>query len=210
MKISRLGRVTIGPLRTFEVFPDPAGGEAYKRLIAVEGERLSAEELARRDAEHQRDVQKARRQEGGQDERQRRESMLADALAVYEIALAGRDRFLGEPVFIVDVRPRRDAPVRTREGRWMKRFAGQILVSETNAQVLRLDMRAIEDVTIGWGVVGRIHDGSRVRFSRQQFDKWWVPAELTYEASGRTLLFRPFQFSVTTTYTDYRRHEQPR
>jgi hypothetical protein len=28
---------------------------------------------------------------------------------------------------------------------------------------------------------------------------------VTYEASGRTLLFRPFEFRVTTTYSDYRR-----
>jgi len=60
-------------------------------------------------------------------------------------------------------------------------------------------------VTLGWGIVGRIHEGSRLRFMRRLFEQTWLPVEVTYEASGRTLLFRPFRFSVTTTYSDYKR-----
>ena len=36
----------------------------------------------------------------------------------------------------------------------------------------------------------------------------WLPVETTYEASGRTLIFRPFQFNLTTTYSDYRRRDK--
>jgi hypothetical protein len=33
----------------------------------------------------------------------------------------------------------------------------------------------------------------------------WLPAEATFEASGRTLMFRSFQISTTTTYSDYKK-----
>ena len=69
-------------------------------------------------------------------------------------------------------------------------------------------MRAASDVTIGWGVVGRIHRGTRVLYARRWFENAWLPAETTYEASGRTLIFRPFQFKVTTTYSDYQRRDK--
>jgi len=111
----------------------------------------------------------------------------------------------GQPVLIVHMTPRRDAAVATREGRWMKQFEGQLWIAEADAQVVKIDMRATSDVTIGWGVVGRVHKGTRVFYLRRRFEHAWLPAETTSEASGKTLIFRPFQFNLTTTYSDYRR-----
>lgn len=221
VKISRLGRVTIGPLRTFEVYPDGAGG-AYKRLIAIDGTPLTPEELARRDAEHEKNLREAAerrrretadqreaRSDRAEKERREREAMLADAFAVFEAKLTGRQRISGRSVLVATLTPRSHAHVTTREGGWMKQFEGQILVDEQTHQVVRLDMRAVRDVTIGWGVIGRIHEGSRVHVTRQWIDNAWLPAQTTYEATGRTLLFRSFQFSVTTTYSNYKRRSGP-
>jgi hypothetical protein len=218
VKISKLGKVSIGPLRTFEVFPSEQPGGTYKRLIAVDGAPLTADELARRDAEHQRDLaraaereradtprQRAERLQKAEDERRHRDDMLEDAMAVFAPAFVGRETIDGERVLVADVKPRAAARVRTREGRWMKHFEGRIWVDDSDYQIVRLEMRAFDDVTIGWGIVGRLHEGSRLLFARRRFDGAWVPAEVTYEASGRTLLFRPFEFRVTTTYSDYRR-----
>lgn len=218
VKMSRLGKVTIGPPRTFEVYPGGPGQDTYKRLIAVDGKPLSDEELAKRDAEHQRDLDKAaarrrnetprqrqQRLEEAAEERRKREALVADAREVFEAVIVGREAIEGRPVLVADVRPRPDAPVRTREGGWMKKFAGRVWVAESNYQIVRLDMHALEDVTIGWGIIGRLHRGSRVVMTRQFQDGVWLTSSLTYEASGRTLLFRPFQFTVTATYSDYRR-----
>jgi hypothetical protein len=218
VRISRLGKVTIGPLRTFEVYPSQHPGQTYKRLIAVEGKPLGPEELARREAEHQRDLKKAAERAGSEDaseraeklaeearDHRRRDAVLADAMAVFQPTYAGRETISGRTVVVADVKPNADARVSTREGRWAKKFAGRIWVDAASYQIVKVDMRAIEDVTIGWGVIGRIHAGSRVLVERQLFEDVWLPASLTYEASGRTLLFRTFQFAVTTTYTGYKR-----
>jgi len=221
VRISKLGKVTVGPPRTFEVRPDPVPGRTYKRLIAVNGVPLSADELARRDAEHQKNLadeqEQARRetpaeraerlQNAGAEHRQR-EQILDDAFKVFEARIEGRTVVDGQPVLIARMTPRRDAEVATREGRWMKQFEGQLWIAEADAQIVRIDMRATGDVTIGWGVVGRVHKGTRVLYVRRRFEDAWLPAETTYEASGKTLIFRPFQFTVTTTYSDYRRRDK--
>ena len=220
VKISKLGKVTIGPLRTFEVYPSDRPGGTYKRLIEVDGRPLTAEEIARREAEHERNRvnqadresaetsrQRAERVRKAEEEQRHRDAMLDDAVAVFEAAFVGREVIDGEGVIVADLRARPTARPKTREGRWMKQFAGRIWVDESDYQVVRLDMRAVEDVTIGWGIVGRLHKGSRLTFSRRKFGTLWLPAELTYEASGRTLLFRPFEFTVTTTYSGYKRRE---
>lgn len=221
VRISRLGKVNIGPLRTFQVIPSPVSGQTYKRLIAIEGKPLSAEELARRDADHERDVmeararqaketpqQRAERLERAAGEQRHREAILEDAFKVFQAAIERREMVDGVPVLVARMTPRRDPPVTTREGRWMSHFEGYLWVAESDFQVVKVDMRATSDVTIGWGVVGRIHKGSRVLYERRRFENAWLPAETTYEARGRTLIFRPFQFKVTTTYSDYKRRDK--
>jgi hypothetical protein len=221
LKISRFGKVTIGPLRTFQVVPSPVSGQTYKRLIAVDGQPLSAEELARRDAEHADDIKEAQarqaretplerqeRLERAAREQREREAILDDAFKAFDATLERREVVDGAPVLVARMTPRADPPVTTREGRWMTHFEGHLWVAEADYQIVKIDMRATSDVTIGWGVVGRIHKGSRVLYVRRRFDNAWLPAETTYEASGRTLIFRPFQFNVTTTYSDYRRRDK--
>lgn len=221
IKISKLGKVTVGPPRTFEVRPDAVPGRTYKRLIAVNGVPLSTDELTKRDAEHQKTLadeqekirrespaERAERLENAGAEQRQREQILDDAFKVFEARIEGRTVVDGQPVLIARMTPRRDADVATREGRWMKQFEGQLWIAEADAQIVRVDMRATGDVTIGWGVVGRVHKGTRVLYVRRRFQDAWLPAETTYEASGRTLIFRPFQFTVTTTYSDYRRRDK--
>jgi hypothetical protein len=221
VKISKLGKVTIGPPRTFQVLPAPTPGQTYKRLIAENGVPLSSEELARREAEHQKDLaeaeerkrresasQRSDRLERAASEQRQRDQILEDAFRVYQARIEGRTTVDGQPVLITHLTPRDDAEVSTREGRWMKQFEGQLWVAEADYQVVKIDMRATGDITIGWGVVGRIHKGTRVLYVRRRFENAWLPAETTYEASGRTLIFRPFQFNVSTTYSDYKRREK--
>lgn len=220
IKISKLGKVTIGPLRTFEVYPAADRSGTYKRLIAVEGVPLSAEELARRDEQHERELREAagrEKQETGAEREARlgraaqevreHEAILDDAMAVFAPTIVGRETIDGQTVIVAELRPREQAAVTTREGKWMKSFEGRIWIAEADYQIVKIDMHAVRDVTIGWGVIGRVSKGSRVLFGRRRFENAWLPAQTTYEARGRTLLFRPFQFSVTTTYDNYRRRE---
>ncbi len=127
---------------------------------------------------------------------------------VYQARIEGRTTVDGHPVLIAHLTPRKDAEVATREGRWMKQFEGQLWIAEADDQMVKVDMRAVSDVTIGWGVVGRIYKGTRVLYVRRRFENAWLPAETTYEASGRTLIFRPFQFNVSTTYSGYKRRDK--
>lgn len=218
VKVSRLGKVSVGPLRTFEVYPSREAGGTYKRLIAIDGTPLPAAELARRDAEHQKNLreeeekrrretpqQRRMRQAERQREQRERDAMLDDAYAVYEGTFVGREWIDGERVIVLDVKPRPAARVTTREGRWMKQFVGRVWVDEKDYQIAKLDMRALDDVTIGWGVVGRVHAGSRFVFTRRNFDGTWLPAEVAFEGTGRTLLFRKFHVRAVTTYSGYKR-----
>jgi hypothetical protein len=217
--ISRLGKVTVGPMRRFEVFPSSEPGGTYKRLVAVDGVPLSPEELAKQDEERREDLRKAerhlkespseraRREREREKARRERDRLIDDAAAIFEPTVEAREWIEGEPVIRVALRPRPDARPQTREGGWARSFAGRVWFSERNHQLVRAEFEAERDVAIGWGIVGRIHRGSRLSLVRRRFQHVWLPGRFTFEASGRTLLFRKFDVVVERTYSGYRRLE---
>ncbi len=219
VKLTKFGKVTVGPPRTFEVYPSTQPGRTYKRLIAVNGKPLEPAELARRDAEHRQNVieqaeqmknespaERRERLKKEADERRERDALIADAFLVFEPTIVGRETMDGRPVIVADLAPRPHARPRTREGGWMKNFRGRVWVAEEAGQIAKIDMVASDDITVGWGIVGRVHKGSRLVFARRLVNgEAWLPAESHIVASGRTLLFRPFDVELHTRYRDYRK-----
>jgi hypothetical protein len=211
--ISTFGKVSVGPLRTFEVYPDPFF-DTWKRLVAVDGKPLDAAELERRDAEHARDVnkvkaetprQRAARQKRDQDEARDRDAIIDDAAAVFEPTFLCRETHDGQSMIVVSLTPRQEAKVTTREGGWMKQVAGRLWISEADHAIARLRLHATDPVSIGWGVIARLEPGSGFDYVRKRIGSAWLPSELTIEGKGRTLLFRRFEVKTVTTYT----HHQP-
>jgi hypothetical protein len=219
VKITGLGKVTVGPLRTFEVYPSNQPGRTYKRLIAIDGKPLPPAELERRDEEHRRNVlaeiergkaetpaTRAARQAKEAQERRERDAIANDAFAIFEPSVIGRDTVDGQPTLVLWITPRQNVTPRTREGGYMKRFAGKLWVVEASGDIVKLDLSAFDDISVGLGVVGRVHQGARLQFTRRFVNnEAWLPASSHISAKGRTLLFRPFTFDVRTEYTDYKK-----
>ncbi len=219
VKVSKLGKVQVGPQRTFEVYPGDGPGRTYKRLVAVDGKPLDPAELARRDEEHRQAVlarveseknespdDKAKRLKKAADERREEREVIDDGFAVYDIKLIGEEPLEGCRTVIATLTPRPNAPTHTDLGNYFKKFKGRAWVCEDDYQVARIEMEAIDDITIGWGLVGRVHEGSKFTFRRTKVNnEIWLPAEAKFEASGRTLLFRKFQLFTVTSYSDYKK-----
>jgi hypothetical protein len=219
VKVSKLGKVTVGPQRTFEVYPSGKRGRTYKRLVEVDGKRLAPAELERRDEEHRQAVlaaaereknesaeDRARRQKKELDDQRETKQIVDDGFAVYDIKLTGQEPRDGCQMTIAALTPRPNAQTRTEMGGYFKKFKGFAWVCNDDYQVARIEMEAIDDITIGWGLLGRVHEGSKFTFTRKKVNgEIWLPAEARFEASGRTLLFRKFQLFTVTSYSDYKK-----
>lgn len=210
--ISMLGKVSVGPLQTFEVRQNPPG-DAWRRLVAVDGKPVPPEELARRDAEHERLMRKRQsesarqrttRQREEAEETKERDEILDDAARVFAFSFVERQTVDGQPLVVVDLTPRPNAQVTTSEGARMKKFAGRLWVSDPDYSLARVRLHAIDSVSVGWGAVARVDRGSGFDFIRKKIDGEWVAASLTIEGSGNTLLFRSFKIKTVTTYSNHR------
>lgn len=219
VKISGLGKVTVGPMRTFEVYPSKQPGRTYKRLVAIEGKPLPADELARRDEEHRQSVlaelerdktesPAARNARLAKDaeERRERDQIVNDAFSIFEASVVGHEAIDGQDVLVLWIQPRQNVAAKTREGGYMKKFKGKLWVAEADGQIVKLDLTAFDDISVGMGFVGRVHEGARLEFARRRVNnETWLPASSHITAKGRTLLFRPFTFDVRTDYQDYKK-----
>ena len=199
--------------------PSGRRGGTYKRLIEVDGKPLAPAELERRDEEHRQAViaaaereknesaaDRAARQKKEADDERERNQIVDDGFAVYEIKLVGQEARDGCQMTIASLTPRQNVQTRTELGGYFKKFKGQAWVCQDDYQVARIEMAAIDDVTIGWGLLGRVHEGSKFTFTRKKVNgEIWLPAEAKFEASGRTLLFRKFQLFTVTSYSDYKK-----
>lgn len=217
--ISRLGKVSVGPLRTFEVYPGVV--DDYKRLIAIDGKPLDPAELARRDAEHQENLRKKAEREQTEspsrraarlareaEEVRERDAIIEDASRVFAFTFECRETLDGEPMLVFNIKPRPDARVTTREGGWMKRSEGRIWISERGHHIARVQFTAFDDLSIGWGMVARIDAGSGFEYVRTKVNDVWLPAKLVMAGSGKTLLFRRFEVKTVTTFTDHHPYPQ--
>jgi hypothetical protein len=221
VKVTKLGKLHLGPWREFEVYPSPVSGETYKRLISIDGRPLPADELARRDEAHRKTLtdrlaqiqaetpeQRRRRLTKLEKERREEERVVDDVFAVYEIRVLRRELLDGRPTIVTSLTPRRQARTRSDAGRFLEKVRGTAWVNETDRQVVRVEMEAVEDITFGFGLLARMHKGSTVMFRRTRVnDEIWLPAEAQIKAVGKTLIFRKFALETTTRYSDYRKFD---
>lgn len=219
IKVSKLGKVSLSPVRDFEVYPSSVPGETYKRLVAVDGKPLDAATLAKQDQEHRDDLlerrdeleretpdERAERLEKQTKERREEQEQLEDGFRVFDIELIGRDTVDGRQMIVAELTPRPDADPKTRIGKAMKKMRGRAWVNEQDFEIAQVAVEVIDDVKIGWGIIGRLHAGSELLFQRKKVnDEIWLPSLIHVKMSGRTLIFRKFDLHTTTEYSDYRK-----
>ncbi len=217
--VTKLGKVRFGPYREFEVYPSEVPGETYKRLVRVDGVPLAPAVLERRDAEHRKTVldqleqrrletpaQRGKRLAKKAKERQEEQDVIDDIFAVYDIAIVGRELLDGRPTIVTTLTPRKSVRTKSDAGRFLKKIRGKAWVNESDRQVVRTELEAVEDITFGLGLLARMHRGSTISFRRTLVNgEIWLPAEAQYKVVGKTLIFRKFALESTTVFSDYRK-----
>jgi hypothetical protein len=219
INVSKLGKVSPGPVKTYEVYPSVEQGNTYKRLIAVNDVPVPPAELERRDRVHREDVQReaSRREHETPQQREKRlrkeaseraewDRTLDEVLELYDIRLVGRETLDGHVTVVATLDPKPGYRPRTDAGKWLKRVRGRLWISETDYQVVKAFGEVIDDVTFGWGVIGRLHKGTTAQFERRKINgEVWLPARAEFKATGRALLVRRFSLNSVTTYSDYKK-----
>jgi hypothetical protein len=171
----------------FAVTPLPEGGMA-RTLVARDGKPVANGETTRTRP------------------RTRTRSSVADTAAALDLAIDHREQQNGRDLIVVRFSPRPDAQPETREGKLARLFRGRIFVDEADAEVMRVEATAIDDISYGLGVVARLSKGATVTLVRERVDgDVWLPTSIRFSGDGRAMVFRKLHVDHLIQWFDYKR-----
>jgi hypothetical protein len=198
--------------RTLEVLE--IYGEEVERLTARDDKPLSTDEAKKEEDKIQKIIDK-RRNESEENRRKRLEKeekdKEEDRKFVLEIAdafnfrLVGSEGINGRDAWMLDGEPRPGYEPKSRQAKILTKFKGRIWIDKGDEQWVKLDITAIDTVSIGF-VLARIRKGTRLMIEMTRVnEEVWLPKRLQLHFDARVALFKNYDDDVEQTYRDYKK-----
>jgi hypothetical protein len=216
-KVDGDGRVTSQTVKVFEVYPGLPGENRYRRLIEEDGRPLSADKLSGHDRERREEVEafvkeqssESRRKKAALEQekaRRRYSAAIDDLFRIYDIRLIRRERIDGHDTIFATLNPKEGAKPQTDDGKIMRNFTARAWVSESDYELVRVEVEAIRDLSFGLGLLARVHKGTVASYERRKVNaEVWLPAKVTWTGSGRLLLLRRLRLRGISEFSGYRK-----
>jgi hypothetical protein len=217
-KVNAEGRATSESVKVYEVYPGLPGEDRYRRLIEEDGRAIPPDRLAKQDAERRRTAEEYARKQAVASERQKEARKLDKARAeysdavedifrVYDIRMLRRESIEGTETIVATLTPKPTARPRTADGNVMRHFKARAWISESDYELVRVEIEAIDNLSFGLGLLARVHKGTVATYQRRKVNgDRWLPAQVTWTASARVLLVRHLRLRGVSEFSNYRRY----
>ena len=88
----------------------------------------------------------------------------------------------------------------------MRHFKALAWISESDYELVRVEIEAIDTLSFGLGLLARVHKGTVATYERRKVnDEVWLPAEVTWTASARVALVRVLRLRGVAAFSNYRK-----
>jgi hypothetical protein len=216
-KLDASGRPKDDSVKVFEVYPGLPGEGRYRRLIEEDGKPVLQSKLAAQDRERQKEAESyatrvststEREKEARQRDKERRKYNAAvdDLFRIYEIHMVRRESIEGHDTILATLMPQVEVKPQTDDGKIMRHFKARAWVSESDFELVRAEIEAIDDLTFGLGLLARVHKGTIATYQRRKVNnEIWLPETVTWTASARVLLLKSLRLRGVSEFSDYRK-----
>ena len=218
-KLDERGRVLEESVKVFESYPGLPGekpmgaADRRKRTAAARGGAREGDRNRQRQAEalarlltEQPAKERARQERDLAEQRREFEAVVDDIFIVFDIDMRGREAIEGHDTIALSLTPRPKAKPRTHQGRQLQKFALRAWINESDHELVRLDAEAIDTLSMGFGVLARLHKGSQLSFLRRRVNnEVWLPAAVHFRGGVRVALVRTLRRSGSSEFSGYRK-----
>ena len=217
-KVNAAGRVTDESVKIYEVYPGLPGEDRYRRLIEEDGRPTPPDRLAQQDTQRRKKAEEYARKQAVASERQKEtraqnkarqeySAAVEDIFRVYDIQMVRREPIEGLDTILATLTPKRGARPLTDDGRVMRHFKARAWISESDYELVRVEIEAIDNLSFGLGLLARVHKGTVATYQRRKVNgETWLPLEVTWTASARVLLLRRLRLRGVSEFSNYRRY----
>ena len=116
-----------------------------------------------------------------------------------------REAVDGHDTIFATLTPKPDARPQTDDGKVMRHFKARAWISESDYELVRVEIEAIDDLSFGLGLLARVHKGTVATYERRKVDESWLPKQVTWTASARVLLVRRLRLRGVSEFSNYRK-----
>jgi hypothetical protein len=211
-KLDAHGAVAKTEIRTLEVLE--IYGEEVEKLIAKDDKPLSLEDAKKEDEKIQKIIDKrknesddARRKRLEKEEKAREEDRkfvleIADA---FDFKLVGSETIDGHDTWVLEGEPHPGYQPKHRDAKMLSKFHGRVWIDKEEAQWVKLDISAIDTISIGL-FLARIHKGARIVVDQTEVNKEvWLPKHVQVRVDVRLALLKNYREDVEQTFRDYKK-----
>jgi hypothetical protein len=219
-KLDGKGGVRSEKVKVVESYPPlPGEGERWERVLEEDGRRKTEAELARQDEQRRKAAEavakrltsptpgdRGKAMRAYQQSRKEALDRINDIFVVYDITMTGRERIDGHDTIALTLEPKPNSRPVTREGKWMQYFRCRAWISESDHELVKLDVEAIRNANIGFGMVARMNRGTVMTFTRRFVNgEVWLPARADYTIKARVLMLKRYLQGGTIEFSNYRK-----
>jgi hypothetical protein len=219
-KLDDAGRTKSESVKVFEIYPGLPNEDRYRRLIEEDGKPVSPAALAKQDSARKKQVEEYARKVSStatpaqkqslarEDEkaRQKYNAAIDDIFRVYDIHMMRREAIDGHDTIFATLTPKPDVKPQTSDGKVMQHFKARAWISESDYELVRVEIEAIDTLSIGLGLLARIHKGTVASYERRKVNnEAWLPAKVTWTASARVALVKRLRLRGISEFSNYRK-----
>ena len=91
------------------------------------------------------------------------------------------------------------------EAEVLRGFAGEVWIEQTQQRLVRLDAHLVREVTVGFGILGRLNQGGTMEL-QQEFEgnaQEWQPTVLKMNLSGKALMVKTVNIRINELASDF-------
>jgi hypothetical protein len=179
------------------------------RVLTVDGKPLSGDALEKENARIDRLLDpkqmQQKRKEQKEDENRTRKivAALPDAF-IYKIT--GTEEKDGHTFVNLHFTPNPDFSAPSHETLVLQGMEGEMIVDSTVKRLVKIDGTMTKDVSIGWGILGRLDKGGRFEVQQRQVDNGdWEVTFMRLNFTGKALIFKTIRINEVDTSYDFRK-----
>jgi hypothetical protein len=176
-------------------------GIAVERTLAKDGRDLTSGETRKEDQRVMKETVKFSNQSNAQKETEKQNKQIEDFLAAMQLANGRRERVNGRNVLFYDIVPNPRFQAKNLNQRFAQVMQGKISLDEETGEMIDLNIRSVQDLRIGGGVLANLHKGFWLHVrNHPQADGVWITDLAEGSGDARAaLFFHPyFRFKETT------------
>ena len=197
--------------RSYEVMA--LDGSPYRRLVAMDDQRLGLEAQAIEDRKMQKEME--RRQNESERERNKRIAkyvkdrsrdmdMIREMANAFQFHLVGEEVIDGHYCWVLDVSPKPGYDPKNREGRVLTGMTGRLWIDKNENQWVKARAEVVKPVSF-YGFVAKVEPGTNFLLEQQPVAKnLWLPRHFSVHVSAAAFGFLNEDSQEDETYHDYK------